>query len=498
MDTQNSSTESNVAGRKRRREANENANDTSSIDNLADLSSVGKSAKRQMKSSHKLFEKFLTKYNLPAFNTPEFREQFTSKRFGQYGTFLLETEKLMQNTALSYLSNLKGRLKEINMEVIQDQAYSRVRDQIKVKSQEAARVEGHKTVQKADAMSVEDLHKICEFLVVSGDQESLSARLLLILQFQAFGRISECVQTVLSDLGFNTRTGSIEIDWTRSKTASSGRYNIFVDSMHFERDFLHALASFFVMQDHTSLKLFPNCPESSSSAYVNNMLKTICEQLSIAKDLKSHSSRRGASTHAGSDPGIQAHWIAERGSWLLDNISRVFLYIQSTSANDARVARSLSCWKDVNSGGAAPTLSTAMTDEQKQELCYQLFKTAAPSLNTNLMNSMAASLLMYLDDVKERNIVIYEKIAECLEDAGYDISTISAMSKEIRLRFISENILFFPKESPLLRGGVNNIEQIKIPISDIKEHLESSLNLQTNILTRKKVFVYQKISNLKF
>jgi hypothetical protein len=48
-------------------------------------------------------------------------------------------------------------------------------------------------------------------------------------------------------MGFNSRTGLIEIDWTRSKTASSGRYNIFVDSMHFERDFLHALVSFFVI-----------------------------------------------------------------------------------------------------------------------------------------------------------------------------------------------------------------------------------------------------------
>jgi hypothetical protein len=42
------------------------------------------------------------------------------------------------------------------------------------------------------------------------------------------------------------------------------------------------------------------------------------------KNYKSHSLRRGPSTHAGSNPNVQVQWIAERGGWMLDNISKVF------------------------------------------------------------------------------------------------------------------------------------------------------------------------------
>jgi hypothetical protein len=365
-----------------------------------------------------------------------------------------------------------------------EEEYRRLRDHIKNRSQEVSQKEGHRTTKGADPLSVDELYRICKYLLQIGDCESLVARTLLILQFQVMGRISECIQSTFGDLNFNSRLGAVEIDWARSKTAAKGRYNIFVDAMHFERDFIHALATMLVMKDHISDRIFSDIPVESTSSYVNKLLISICEQLSIEKDIKSHSSRKGASTHAASDPQIQPHWIAERGSWLMDNINRVFLYIQSTTTNDARVARSLSCWKDVNTGAHAPKLPGTISDEQKMYLFGSLFQTAAASLDINLMNSMTASLLMYLADSKDSNISLYETILDRLEDLGISQSETLQLGDEIRLNFVTENFLYFPKDSPLLQTEGAQ-QPVRIEVSEIQGYLESSVNIQANCLNRK-------------
>jgi hypothetical protein len=468
------------AGRKRRRSGNADvrAND------LQDINEVGRSAKRQTQSSLKIFDKFITfSGDLPSFESDEFKNAFRSSHLGKYASYLIDVEGFTQNTALCYISNAKGRLKEKGIEIMDPREYGRLRGQIKRKSEEVSRIEGRKSTKCADPISIEDLFKICQFLLQCGDYDSLVARALIILQFQVMGRISECTQTVLSDLHFNSRMGALEIDWARSKTAATAKYNIFVEAMHFERDFFHALASMLLMKDHIDLKLFATIPDSPAQ-YLNNLLKSICEQLQIEKDIKSHSSRRGASTHAASDPQIQPHWIAERGSWLLDSINRAFLYIQSTTTNDARVARSLSCWKDVSSGGFPPKLPSTITESQRLDICGSLFQTAAASLDLNLMNGLAASLLMYLDDCKDQNIAIYETILERFESLGFSNSACLALGKEIKLNFVTENFLYFPKESPLLQTPGAQ-QALKIDISEIQTYLESSVNIQANTLNCK-------------
>lgn len=57
--------------------------------------------------------------------------------------YLIEIENFLQNTALCYLSNLKSRLKDISLEVFVNERnyYSRLRDQIKKRSEAVAGVE---------------------------------------------------------------------------------------------------------------------------------------------------------------------------------------------------------------------------------------------------------------------------------------------------------------------------------------------------------------------
>lgn len=451
---------------------------------MQDITEVGQSAKRQIQSSVKIFDKFITfSGDLPPFESDGFKRAIKSSHLGKYASYLIEVEGFTQNTALCYISNAKGRLKEKGVQIMDGQEYGRLRRQIKRKS---AQVEGPRSTKRADPISVEDLLKICKFLLQIGDYESLVARALLILQFQVMGRITECTQTVLSDIHFNSRMGALEIDWARSKTAATAKYNIFVEAMHFERDFFHALATMLLMKDHIDLKLFALIPDSPTQ-YLNKLLKSICEQLQIEKDIKTHSSRRGASTHAASDPQIQPHWIAERGSWLMDSINRVFLYIQSTTTNDARVARSLSCWKDVNSVGFPPKLPSTISESQRSDICGSFFQTAAASLDLNLMNCLAASLLMYLDDCKDRNITLYEKILERFEGLGFSNSACLALGREIKLNFVTENFLYFPKDSPLLQTPGAQ-QALRIDVSEIQTYLESSVNSQANTLNCKNAF----------
>lgn len=67
MDSQRENIESsNGALRKRKPQANANAHEPIGLDDLANMNEVGNSAKRQVKSSHKIFEKFLSLSGLPA------------------------------------------------------------------------------------------------------------------------------------------------------------------------------------------------------------------------------------------------------------------------------------------------------------------------------------------------------------------------------------------------------------------------------------------------
>jgi hypothetical protein len=449
--------------------------------NLQNLAQVGKSAQNQQSSSIKIFHKFLQFMNLPGIQDEEFENSMNVELIGKYADYLLKVEKFSKNTSLSYMSNLRGELDKLGISIFEKKWYNRLRGQIKLSGDEACRKEGISSKKQAEPMSVEELANLSAFMLASGDHEH---RCLLILQYHVMGRIAECACCEVSDLSFNKKLGSVEVDWSRSKTVSSGKYNIFPDAISFERDFIHSLGCFFLISDHISSKLFPNVPETPS-AYMNKLLKNACEQLELGKTFQSHSARKGAPTHVASDPGIQPHWIAERGSWLLDNINRVFLYISPTSTNDARVARSLSSWADVNKGGQSPYLPRTMGVTEKDDIISSFFGPAAITLNRQLLESMAASLLMYLEDVKKYNIVVNEKIIESLQSIGYEIDRIKQLSLQIRNKFVVDNILNLPAESPLLEA--NDISQIdiQIPFSSVQERMEQHSQLSSRLLCSK-------------
>ena len=110
---------------------------------LVDLSEIGKSAKRQMQSSLKTFENFIIfSKELPPFDSNEFKNASTASQFGKYSSYLIDVLGFTQNTALCYVSNLKGRLKKKGIQIMDEEEYRRLRDHIKNRSQEVSTPKG--------------------------------------------------------------------------------------------------------------------------------------------------------------------------------------------------------------------------------------------------------------------------------------------------------------------------------------------------------------------
>jgi hypothetical protein len=121
----------------------------------------------------------------------------------------------------------------------------------------------------------------------------------------------------------------------------------------------------------------------------------------------------------------------------------------------------------------------------KQNIVAALFGPAITEVNTLLLESMAASILMYLDDVKKYNIVIAEKSVEALQSIGYELDEIKQLSFSIRQKFVVDNIMGFPAESPLLEANEIEDEQIQIPLSSFKDKIDQMMRISNKSLCSK-------------
>lgn len=362
--------------------------DDKTIQQLCDMGEKGSSSKCSESSAMSLFRKFLKYGNYPEMDAENFAGSIQKEMIGKLADYMFKVKNYSWNTSMSYLSAIRSSLEEnhrTNLFKENESWYSRLRDHITKSYMEKAQKEGSEIVDSAPPMTPADLVVLAEYLFQTND---FSNRALLILLFQVMGRINESAETSIENLGFNEILRCMTINWNRFKTVSRASYNIFPDACHWQKDLIHAFATLLLMTQSTSNKLFPHITAGASS-FVNSLLENIESTISVpTHGLKSHSGRKGAPTFCASNPDIQVQWIADRGAWLIESINRVFLYICSTSQNDAKVGRCLSGWTDVNQGAFCPTFPNKFVTDS---LLAEMFGRFVFNLPKKLLESMSAS-----------------------------------------------------------------------------------------------------------
>lgn len=450
------------------------------INDLADIGERGTSSNNQMISALQKFRLFLSSTRFHSFDTnvDEFKASFDQEVFGKFGTYLVEHTTISWNTAHNYIGCVKTFLEEeLGIQIFQGSWYEKLRKKITKKFMEKAKENGSKLVNSADSLDKEDLTILCDALSSAGKHVE---RLLLIMQFQAIGRISEVTCASFTDLSWNESSGYVTFDISRQKTGVQGLIHIFVDSMGHSTDFLHALASVLVTKMYFSAKLFPDVG-SSAAAYMNRLLKQTQEIIQMEhKKLTSHSSRRGAPTYAASNSDIQVQWVAMRGGWLMDAVNRVFVYISNTSQEDCKVGRSLSGWDDIKRGGVAPGFENEHALLDKIELiCHDIFGVNNMYISSNMAKACLASLLCYFHETDSQ---VQMKIQRAARKSGIDQNSLMELCQRIRSNFVTKNLLSFPRNSKLLRGA---------QIGDLTVDFDTWREFQTKSIRVNEMFMHQ-------
>jgi hypothetical protein len=433
-----------------------------------------------MASALQKFRLFLTSTRFHSFDTnlADFKASFNQEVFGKFGTYLIEHTNLSWNTAHGYIGCVKTYLEEeLDIHIFNGSWYEKLRKKVTKKFMEKVKNNGGKLVNSADSLDKEDLTILCDALSSAGKHVE---RLLLIMQFQAIGRISEVTCASFTDLSWNESSGYVTFDISRQKTGIQGLIHIFVDSMGHSTDFLHALASVLATKMYFSTKLFPDVG-SSAAAYMNRLLKQTQEVIRMEhKKLTSHSSRRGAPTYAASNSDIQVQWVAMRGGWLMDAVNRVFVYISNTSQEDCKVGRSLSGWDDIKRGGIAPGFENEHQLLDKIELiCHDIFGVNNMYISSNMAKACLASLMCYFHETDSQ---IQMKIQRAARKAGIDQTCLLDLCQRIRNNFVTKNLLSFPRNSKLLRGA---------QISDLTVDFETWREFQTKSIRVNEMFLHQ-------
>ncbi|EGZ29660.1 hypothetical protein PHYSODRAFT_252667 [Phytophthora sojae] len=248
---------------------------------------------------------------------------------------------------------------------------------------------------------------------------------------------------------------------TAIKGVGSG-ISIYKAATHWEQCMLHGLGMLFVGASEPSSYVFPLVPHAAASdlpgektysqyeaiiywenleekaeprnepptkrvrgrpnvsKYINDVITMVCERQAQASaplpptltaGLSSHSLRRGSAAYANASPQLAIQWISTWGAWLLDSLTKAFVYVGTTTREDQSVGKVLAGYRDPHLPCVTPTIATlsellpALEYAQLLTLRGQLFKNVSGFTDTTLnvdalvLDAALASLLIHLDDV---------------------------------------------------------------------------------------------------
>jgi integrase len=226
-----------------------------------------------------------------------------------------------------------------------------------------------------------DLEYVCSYLFMKANDNSIRDRAMLTLDWAAVGRISEIVALRSSDIRLNHggRDEGMVLDISRMKTVSdTATLLILCDRTSWMICPLHALGTMLATVGCIDGVLFPHVNQayrngtSEASGHVNSVFKQVYEYWKASNGdnhnshfgrFSTHGIRKGSAAELNNNIQIHTTWIVDRGGWKLDLLHTIFSYIFGTRSYDAKVAKALGNWPDVQAKVYVPNAHSVDGEE---------------------------------------------------------------------------------------------------------------------------------------
>jgi len=170
--------------------------------------------------------------------------------FGRYPDYMMKKQKIMLATAKSYLSqNLKTIVTKCEKSDISNPTwYKNLRDKTCKMYTKYHSDTNTKKSNPAPPMSSEDLADLCELLFVRNSIKSIQERALLVLQWQALGRVSETTALSYESLGWHDGYDALAVQMNREKVNIEHTIHCFLHSSNWLICPLHALGTLLTLR----------------------------------------------------------------------------------------------------------------------------------------------------------------------------------------------------------------------------------------------------------
>lgn len=167
--------------------------------------------------------------------------------FGRFPDFLIKFKKISMNTAKSYISQARKLVNERceQSDIMNDRWYKTLRRETCKLYSAHHKATNTKKSNKAPPMSSDDLSGLCSILFAQNTTSSVQERALLVLQWQALGRVSETTALTYPSLGWHSRFDCLSVVMNREKVDLEHTIHCFLHSNNWLICPLHALGTFF-------------------------------------------------------------------------------------------------------------------------------------------------------------------------------------------------------------------------------------------------------------
>ena len=237
--------------------SNQSSNTTHNVgSSYVDVTKItGKSTLASQRTALTSFNLFLTELNKADPQTyPHTRlDQYSRNElrkfrdvFGRYPHYLLTKQKIMLATAKSYLTqNVKAIVEQCEETDIRDPVwYKTLRDKTCRMYNTYHSETNTKKSNPATPMSSADLAILCELLFIRNSVKSIQERALLVLQWQALGRVSEITALSYDSLGWHSGCDALSIEMNREKVMVNHTIHCFLHCVNWLICPLHALGKY--------------------------------------------------------------------------------------------------------------------------------------------------------------------------------------------------------------------------------------------------------------
>jgi hypothetical protein len=268
-------------------------------------------------------------------------------QLSMYLSYLHKTAKVMESTAMVYLSKMRNHILRANEH--SDVANNRWLKDLKHGAKGEYNASGAAVSKTSDPCTMEDLHNMCDRLSAEAGTEPVVQRCAIAWLWQAVGRVGEIAALSYSDIRWDEALGCFGVTVNRFKTRGvTTDLLIFVQAKEWQQCPMHSLGCAMLAAAAGPL-LFPPL-QNNAASYLNRVIKGLSPKYAeFAKDLTSRSERSGAATHAAEHEQLLLHWIAYRGGWDQSQTHKMHSYLNPTRKTEKYVGRILSGHPNIHS-----------------------------------------------------------------------------------------------------------------------------------------------------